>query len=120
MCNCIHELLNVFEDSAQREHTIERYSDRFFFWHRIHSSRLIALGAAQGAVSRTSSCREMCFSTWSITIHHLESSPQKLHAYYVLPLHLLSLVMDLSLQILQFLLYYANNTAKIVFQYYLF
>ena len=22
MCNCIHELLNVFEDSAQREHTI--------------------------------------------------------------------------------------------------
>ena len=22
MCNCIHELLSVFEDSAQREHTI--------------------------------------------------------------------------------------------------
>ena len=22
VCNCIHELLNVFEDSAQREHTI--------------------------------------------------------------------------------------------------
>ena len=22
MCNCIHELLNVFEGSAQREHTI--------------------------------------------------------------------------------------------------
>ena len=22
MCNCIHELLNVFEDSAQRERTI--------------------------------------------------------------------------------------------------
>ena len=22
MCNCIHELLNVFEDSAQHEHTI--------------------------------------------------------------------------------------------------
>ena len=21
MCNCIHEILNVFEDSAQREHT---------------------------------------------------------------------------------------------------
>ena len=23
MCNCIHELLNVFEDSAQRERTIK-------------------------------------------------------------------------------------------------
>ena len=23
VCNCIHELLNVLEDSAQREHTIE-------------------------------------------------------------------------------------------------
>ena len=23
VCNCIDELLNVFEDSAQREHTIE-------------------------------------------------------------------------------------------------
>ena len=23
MCNCIHELLNVFEGSAQREHTID-------------------------------------------------------------------------------------------------
>ena len=22
VCNCIHELLNVFEDPAQREHTI--------------------------------------------------------------------------------------------------
>ena len=22
VCNCIHELLNVFQDSAQREHTI--------------------------------------------------------------------------------------------------
>ena len=27
-CNCIHELLNVFEDSAQREHTIEAASQR--------------------------------------------------------------------------------------------
>ena len=25
MCNCIHELLNVFEDSAHREHTIVEY-----------------------------------------------------------------------------------------------
>ena len=24
MCNCIHELLNVFEDSTQREHTISQ------------------------------------------------------------------------------------------------
>ena len=24
MCNCIHELLNVFEDSAQRERTIDK------------------------------------------------------------------------------------------------
>ena len=24
VCNCIHELLNVFEDSAQREHTIRK------------------------------------------------------------------------------------------------
>ena len=22
MCSCIHELLNVFEDSAEREHTV--------------------------------------------------------------------------------------------------
>ena len=27
MCNCIHELLNVFEDSAQRERTIYRWSN---------------------------------------------------------------------------------------------
>ena len=26
MCNCIHELLNVFEDSAQRERTIGLYN----------------------------------------------------------------------------------------------
>ena len=26
MCNCVHELLNVFEDSAQREHTICKHS----------------------------------------------------------------------------------------------
>ena len=27
MCNCIHELLNVFEDSAQRERTIVENSN---------------------------------------------------------------------------------------------
>jgi len=54
---------------------LDRYSDRFFFWHRIHTSRLMALGATQGAVSRTSSCKEICF-LWTITIHHALSSLQ--------------------------------------------
>ena len=31
MCNCIHELLNVFEDSAQREHTI--VEDNHYIMH---------------------------------------------------------------------------------------
>ena len=31
MCNCVHELLNVFEDSAQREHTINVFSHFSFY-----------------------------------------------------------------------------------------
>ena len=33
MCNCIHELLNVFEDSAQRERTIAHVVVCFQQWH---------------------------------------------------------------------------------------
>ena len=42
MCNCIRELLNVFEDSAQREHTIGGLGQYLYVWSGF-SDKLVLL-----------------------------------------------------------------------------
>ena len=45
MCNCIHELLNAFEDSAQREHTIGEHARVVYITYTMATQDLLDIYA---------------------------------------------------------------------------